>query len=218
MKNTLRQFALAMGVPVAMLAAAGQSAAATTTTPTTTVAATTPVEAYPGPTGEVPAGWSPLVDDTGAIALFVPPGWTQSDTVPAQNADGTPRPWISATTDETLFFPAEGTGDTFSAPGVIFSAAPYDADTAAVLASSVYNDTGTPGPIQSYNDGKFVGHIQAFTGVGGTATTIYQVAANPADAAFTANVLIQLTGQPDDAAILNGLLVAFHRAAPPAAG
>ena len=218
MKNKLRKFALAMGVPVAMLAAAGQSAAATTTTPTTTVAATTPVEAFPPPTGEVPADWTILTDDTQTIAIAVPGAWTQVDTVPAQNADGTPRPWISTTTDESLFFPAEGAGDTFSVPGVIYAAAPYEADTAAVLASSVYNDVCTPGPLRTYNDGVFDGHIQAFTACGATTTTVYQVAAHPADDSFTANVLIQLTGQADDGAALNGLLLSFGRVVPEPAG
>jgi hypothetical protein len=71
--------------------------------------------------------------------------------------------------------------------------------------------------LQTYNDAKYVGHIQAFTACGGTPATTYQVAANPQDGAFTAHVLIQLNGQPDDAATLNGLLVAFHRYVPPAA-
>jgi hypothetical protein len=37
------------------------------------------------------------------------------------------------------------------------------------------------------------------------------VAANPADGAFTALVLVQLTGQPDDDATLDGLLSSFNR-------
>jgi hypothetical protein len=176
--------------------------------PATTAAGSTPAE-FPPPTGEIPADWTTLVDDTQTITIAVPSTWTAVDLAPGQNDDGTQQPWISATTDQALFFPAEGTADTFSVPGVIFRALPFDADTAGRLAASVYNEQCTPDPVQTYNDGVFVGHIQTFNACGGTGTRIVQVAANPADGALTATLLIQLTGQPDDAATLNGLLLSF---------
>jgi hypothetical protein len=179
-------------------------------TPTTGAA----TGAFPPPTGEIPADWTQFVDDTQTIAISVPSTWTATDLAPAQNEDGTPQPWISATTDQALFFPAAGEQDTFGVPGVIFRAYPFNPDTTQRLASSSYHDVCTPGPLETYDDGAFVGHIQTFTACGGTASSIVRVSANPADQAFTADLLIQLTGQADDAATLNGLLLSFNAAGP----
>jgi hypothetical protein len=199
--------------------AVGSTIPATTVAGATTVPATTaaPGGAFPQPTGTVPADWTPLVDDTQTISISVPSAWTATDLAPAVNDDGSPQPWISATTDQELFFPAPGTPDTFSVPGVIYRAFPYRADTAEPLTSSSMNAVCTAGPLQTYDDGVFVGHIQEFTACGGTASRIVRVIANPGDQSFTADVLIQLTGQPDDAETLNGLLLSFVQATPGAA-
>jgi hypothetical protein len=170
--------------------------------------------AFPPPTGEIPADWTQLVDDTQTIAISVPSAWTATDLVPAQNEDGSPQPWISATTDQDLFFPSAGQEDTFGVPGVIFRAYPFDADTTQRLATSSMHDVCTAGPLETYDDGVFVGHIQTFTACNGTASSIVRVSANPADQAFTADLLIQLTGQADDAATLNGLLLSFNQVNP----
>ena len=63
----------------------------------------------------------------------------------------------------------------------------------------------------------FVGHIQRFNACRGTTSSVVRVVANPANQAFTADLLIQLTGQPDDAATLNGLLLSFNQVSPGAA-
>jgi hypothetical protein len=179
--------------------------------PSSTGAAT---GAFPPPTGEIPADWTQLVDDSQTIAISVPSTWTATDLVPATNEDGTPQPWISATTDQDLFFPPAGQEDTFSVPGVIFRAYPFTADTTQRLAASSMHDVCTAGPLETYDDGVFVGHIQTFTACNGTASSIVRVSANPADQAFTADLLIQLTGQADDAATLNGLLLSFNQVDP----
>jgi hypothetical protein len=167
---------------------------------------------FPPPSGEIPADWTPLIDDTETIVIAVPSAWTGVDLVPATNADGSPQPWISATTDQALFIPAEGTADTFSVPGVIYRADPFEADTTARLASSSLHDVCVAGPVQTYDDGAFVGHIQSFEQCGGTATRIVRVVANAPDEAFTADLLVQLTGLPDDSATLDGLLSSFNTA------
>lgn len=190
----------------------GASAAGTTLPGVATTApapATTAAANFPPPTGELPADWVPLVDDTQTIAIAVPSAWTATDTTPMTNDDGTPRPWISATTDQELFIPPQGTADTFSVPGVIYVAGTYESDTIVRLQASSYVDLCTADPVQTYDDGVFVGHIQNLTACGGTSTRIVQVVANPPDQAFTATLLIQLTGGTDDAAILNGLLLSF---------
>jgi hypothetical protein len=179
--------------------------------PSSTGAAT---GAFPPPTGEIPADWMQLVDGTRTIAISVPSAWTATDLVPGQNEDGSPQPWISATTDQDLFFPPAGERDTFSVPGVIFRAYPFNPDTTQRLATSSYHDVCTAGPLETYDDGVFVGHIQTFTACDGTASSIVRASANPADQAFTADLLIQLTGEADDAATLNGLLLSFGEVDP----
>jgi hypothetical protein len=189
----------------------------TTSTPSTSstvVAPTTTTDAagvFPPPTGEVPAGWTDLIDDTGTIRISVPDTWTATRLVSPSDATV---PWISATTDEALFFPPEGTADTFGVPGVLYRAYPFAPDTAARLETSSFHDVCTAGPLQTYDDTVFVGHIQTFTACNETASSIVRVSANPADQAFTADLLIQLTGQPDDAETLNGLLLSFNRITP----
>ena len=122
---------------------------------------------------EVPADWTTLVDGANAISIAVPSSWTASELAPMQNQDGTPQPWISATTDEALFFPPEGTPDTYSVPGVIYRAYPIEPNVAnlpATLDNSYYHGLCTADPMQTYDDGAFVGYIQSFNGCGGTAT------------------------------------------------
>jgi hypothetical protein len=196
--------ALAAGWSVSAVASSPSLASTTTTTSTGPTAV-----AFPPPTGGVPADWTQLEDDTDTIRISVPPAWTAVDLAVRHNADGTPLPWISATTDAAVFFPPEGTADTFGVPGVLFRAAPFVADTAQPLAASTFHNVCTAGPVQTYDDGVFVGHIQSFERCGGTGSRVVRVIANPAAQTFTADLLIQLTGLPDDAATLNGLLLSF---------
>jgi hypothetical protein len=195
---------------VAAAGTTGSSVPASSSLPPVTTASGTTAGAFPPPTGEIPADWTQLVDETQTIAISVPSTWTATVVAPAENADGTQRPWISATTDQALFLPPSGTEDTFSVPGVIYQAAPFVADTTAELEASAYHEQCTPDPVQTYDDGAFTGHIQSFNNCGGTPSRIVQVAANPADGSFTALLLVQLTGQADDAATLDGLLSSFN--------
>ena len=79
-------------------------------------------------------------------------------------------------------------------------------------------DSCTAEPVQTYDDGVFVGHIWSHHSCAGTATHTVTVIASPADASFTAFVSVQLTGQPDDALILDGLLSSFGPVAPVSRG
>ena len=47
----------------------------------------------------IPDGYVELVDDTGLLTVTVPDTWTDVDTVPGTNDDGTAQPWISASPD-----------------------------------------------------------------------------------------------------------------------
>jgi hypothetical protein len=173
--------------------------------------ATTTGGAFPPPTGDIPAAWTTLVDDTDTITIAAPPSWTAIDTTPGENEDGTPQPWISATPNAELFVPAD-LEVTESVPGVIYAAAPLLPDTAELLETSTLHGVCIGDPLSTYDDGVFVGHIQSFRGCRGTYRLIYLVAANAPDDAFTALVVIQLTGEPDDAATLDGLLSSFNAA------
>ena len=57
----------------------------------------------------IPAGYAPLVDDTGSIVVAVPAAWTEVDLAPAVNEDGSPRPTIGASPNLASFI---GTFDT----------------------------------------------------------------------------------------------------------
>jgi hypothetical protein len=147
----------------------------------------------------------PVTDDTMHIGVSLPPDWTDVVTGP-QTVNGTPQPTIIASTDVSVFLP-EGP-DTFSAPGLIYSAYPYTADPTTVLANSnMSNLCVVDGPAEPYFDGVFTGLLQRYSNCGGTQTRIVTVAASPADATFTAHLLIQL---PDaDDTDLNTILGSF---------
>ncbi len=165
--------------------------------------------AFPPPSGDVPDGWTELVDDTGTLGISVPSTWTATDTSPTVDDKGTPQPMVSATTNESLFVPPEGLVDTYSVPGLIYYAVPVEAITPARLEGLAFTGDCTAGPIESYDDGAYVGYIQSFNGCGGTASRIVELVANPRLGSVTVVLLVQLTGRTDDASTLDGLLSAF---------
>jgi hypothetical protein len=177
-------------------------------------AAAAPVEPPPlHSPADVPADWTRLVDDTNALQIAVPSNWTAIDLAPWHNEDGTAQPAISATTDQdgTPFGDSLGS---WSVAGVQYQVVTYATDTASRLDSLLtLHGVCTAGPVQSWDDGVFAGHVQSFTDCGGTATRNVVVIANPADRAFTAVLRVQLTGQPDDERTLNGVLISFNRTA-----
>jgi hypothetical protein len=179
--------------------------------PYSAMPAAAPGGAFPAPSGEIPVGWTTLVDDTQTLQIDVPSTWSAIDLAPWYADDGSARPEISATTDASLFFGSADTADIFAVPGVQFRALAYEADTAARLAASSFHDACVAAPLQTYDDGVFVGHIQSFDACGGTSTRNVVVVASPAGGAFTALLDIQMTGQPDDATTLNGLLLSFNK-------
>jgi hypothetical protein len=157
------------------------------------------------PSGVVPADWTRLNDDTGTISIAVPSAWTLVDTGPSQNVDGTPQPWISATTDSFV-------------PRVIYRAYPPGGLTPELLDWSRFDGLCTPEPLQRYNDGDFVGYVQSFDACGGAgAARIVEVMAIPRAGSFTAYLVISLLGNADDAATLDGLLSSFGDASVPTA-
>jgi hypothetical protein len=146
-----------------------------------------------------------LVDDTGTISIAVPSAWSLVDTGPAQNDDGTPQPWISATTEMFV-------------PRVIYRAFPTGEFNAELLDWSRFDGLCAPDPLQPYDDGDFAGYVQSFNACGGAgAARIVEVMAIPQTRSFTAYLVISLPGNADDAATLDGLLSSFNDASGPTA-
>lgn len=164
---------------------------------------------YPEPSGVRPDGWTYLTDYTATLNVAVPPAWRQIELMPALNDDGSPRPWLAATPDMATFLPPDGEPDTFGVPGMVFLAHPEIVDTLATMAGSEYHEVCTAQPVQRFVRGWVRGHIQEFTGCGGTATRLVFVAGHIDGLPHTYLVLVQLTGAPDDAAVLEGVLSTF---------
>ena len=154
-----------------------------------------------------PRTW-PCTDDTGTIEISVPAAWTATYTAPITAADGTTVPRIAASTDLAAFLPPQGTPDTFSVPGVIYAAQPFNADTMAVLTSMGMGTSCTDGGIAPYNDDVFTGYFQTWTNCGGGATEIITLAASPADSSATVTLLIQLP--TPDATALQTVVSSFN--------
>lgn len=140
-----------------------------------------------------------LGDDLGVLSVAVPGDWAETDTTPRSNDDGSDRPWIAASTDLDVFLPPSGVADTFSVPGVLFTALPYVSDVSQPLSQYGYTTDCTDEGVQPYAGGTFTGLVQLFTDCGGTSTRIFIIAANPADRSVTVFALLQLTGDDDTA-------------------
>jgi hypothetical protein len=151
---------------------------------TSTAGATTPLT--------VPPGYVQLVDDTGLLTVTVPDTWTDIDTVPATNEDGTEQPWISASPDFATF------STSFDAPGVVYRALPYTDDVDALVNEFNLPDGAcTDLEVTPYDDGVFAGSMQVGLSCGETGEVLWMlVVASPADQAFTA--LVQAQGVTSD--------------------
>jgi hypothetical protein len=201
--NRIRTLAVAAAVPLASFALAARSAAVAPTAQPPSAdqrgSLLGTVGEFPV-SGEVPADWTRLVDDTGTISIAVPGTWTLVDTAPVENGDGTAQPWISATTDMFV-------------PRVIYRAYPPGKTSPELLEWSRFDGLCAPGQLQPYNDRDFVGYVQSFDACDGAgASRIVEVMAIPQDRSFTAYLVISLPGNADDEATLDGLLSSFSGA------
>ena len=210
---------LTVGTLPALAVGAAIQPVAASAPPTTTPGASTPAqaptttaagEAGGVPTASLPAGYVQLVDDTGVIAVVVPEAWTDIDTAPDANDDGTPRPYIAASTDIESFT------ETFVDPGVIYAAFPFEADPQVLV--DEFGLTGGCETLESqpYQDAVFTGVVQVGTNCGQGAATWNMVAASPADQSLTAVVQVH-TASPADQEAFDTVLASFN-VVPPGAG
>jgi len=157
------------------------------------VAASVPPSSAP-----IPAGYTPLVDDTGAIVVAVPDTWTDIDTAAAVNEDGSPRPYIAASPDLASFL------GTFDTPGVLYAAFPYELNPWTLMDAYGIDGGCETVEVKSYDDPVFIGIVQVGTNCGAAGMTWNMVVASTADHSFTA--LVQVQTAPDDEAMQTVLL------------
>ena len=145
----------------------------------------------------IPAGFTQLFDDTGTIVVAVPNTWSDIETAPSVNEDGSPRPSIVASPDITSFL------ETFDTPGVIYAAFPFEVDPMTLV--GLYGIVGGCQTLEvtTYVDAVFNGVVQVGSNCGASGMTWTMVVASPADQSFTA--LLQLLTAPDDLAMTTAL-------------
>jgi hypothetical protein len=157
---------------------------ATTTVPTTSNSpSTTTVPADPAPSA--PQETQALVNDSGLLAVSVPSGWTEIETIGGVNDDGSYRPAILAAPNLDEFAPG------FEAPGARVIALPPDVDTSDVMANAPRPDDCESSGEMPFDNGVFTGLREAWTGCTGGTLDVAIVAARPADGSFTLYAKIQ---------------------------
>lgn len=123
-----------------------------------------------------PAAMVQLTDDTGTLTMEVPATWTDVDTVPGTNDDGTPMPWISASPDFTAY------RETFDVPGAVFLAVTYTADLQSWVDRLDLSDSCASSATEPYDDGSFAGLHATYVQCGTTGQgTFHTVIANAGD-------------------------------------
>jgi hypothetical protein len=185
-------------LPVAALAVG--SAASASTEPPTTPDASDPAA--------LPEGYARLVDDTGFLTVVVPETWTSVDTVPSANDDGSPQPWILASTVDLEEF-----NETFTS-GVLYRALPYVADPETMASDSGISGGCETIEVQPYEDPIFTGFVQVGTNCGEGGGTWNMIVASPEDQSFTAVVQVQIA-TPEEQADFDAVLASFTYAGDP---
>jgi hypothetical protein len=172
---------------------------ATTTTSTSTTTSTTSTTTTVAPTtSTATAASSPgiryIVDDTNLLSLTVPDNWTDVTTASGANDDGTDRPTIVAAPDARAFLGG------FEVPGTRIIALPPDVEPATLLANNEYSANCSSEGTRPFDNGRFAGLIEDWTGCAGGTTSLTVVAARPQDDSFTILAEVQETSADRSAA------------------
>ena len=146
------------------------------------------------PTGAVPpellnAPATPMttvVDDTGRLSISVPTTWTDTDSRPDINDNGSDRPLIAAASNLDEFF------SDWLVSGAQVTAFPFNSEPSALLRNLGWADYCQDGGVQSFDNGTYTGLMQTWNNCGGTATRNVQVAISPADRSATVHIEVQL--------------------------
>ncbi|MBA3606554.1 MAG: trypsin-like peptidase domain-containing protein [Acidimicrobiia bacterium] len=132
-----------------------------------------------------------VVDDLGRITVDVPTAWSDRDTTPIVQDDGTQLPYIAAATS------VDGFINTFDVPGLVFAALAPGADVDASLAEYSFEGQCTDGGITDYSDAVFTGKYQLWLDCDGGTTDVVTLVALPADGSYTAIILAQIVTDAD---------------------
>lgn len=195
----VRRILAASIAPAALLVVAVQSAAAALPPDNESALRSPP---------QVPDGYVQLVDDTNTIAVVVPTTWSDVDTAPDVNDDGSPRPYISAAPDFEQFQSG------FDVPGVLFAAFTFESDPQVLIDLYGLSAGCQAFEVQPYQDPVFIGLVQIGTNCGSAgAATWNMIIASPADRSFTAVVQLQSATAADQAAF-DVVLDTFNSVAP----
>jgi hypothetical protein len=144
-------------------------------------------------------------DETGQIFLKLPAAWTSTSLAPSDN-NGTPIPMIAASTDLAQLMPPQGTTNTFSVSGVVYSAMPFSENPTVDYPYSM--PSCTDAGVEAYDDSMFAGELHHYTNCGGTNTRIFTLHASTKTNTVTAVVLVQIAEDNNDA--LNTILGSFN--------
>lgn len=148
------------------------------TQPTTTTGVTTTVPSGPTTTIPIPAGYTPLVDDSHTIVLAVPDTWQDVNTMAFLPEEGTVpegQPSIVASPDIQKFYTS------FDVPGASFFAVPYVADPLTLISTYGLTAGCLTIEVKEYDDPYFVGFNQVGTDCGPQHMTWNMVVVNPID-------------------------------------
>ncbi len=142
----------------------------------------------------VPGQYVVVTDDTGMLTVEVPATWTDIDTRPFVDDDGSLRPGIGASTDLARF------DDFWDAPGVVYTAYHFQPDPNVLFGIYDYSEFCTDAGFTPYNDGVFVGYVRTYTGCAVAGSTDFIVVANAPGNTITVVVIIQVVTAEDNAA------------------
>ncbi|MFP5487953.1 MAG: S1C family serine protease [Acidimicrobiia bacterium] len=150
------------------------------------------VAADPGTTY---TGIQTLVDDSGSITVDVPAEWADVDTTALVLDDGTPQPWISASTSLDDLY------STYDVPGIFMAALPEIpaadipatiADFAPSVEECAYDDGLT-----DYDDGAFGGQYQLWGDCGGVGAALVILIANAYSGQGSVVIGVQMVTEAD---------------------
>lgn len=118
-----------------------------------------------------------VVDDSGTITVDVPVEWADLDTEPFVLDDGTPAPWIAASTSIDSLY-----SGTYDAPGMFMASFPEidPANIATAIAefAPAPGECGHDDGLTDYDDGAFIGQYQLWTDCGGVGAALVILIAN----------------------------------------
>ena len=164
--------------------------ATTTTAMTSTTTSTVAPTASTSTASSTSVGTRFIVDDTNLLSVTVPDSWTDVTTASGANDDGTDRPTILAGPDARRFLAG------FDVPGTRIVALPPNVEPATVLANNAYSDNCSSDGTAPFDNGRFAGLIEEWTGCAGGDTSLTVVAARPPDNSFT--ILAEVQETSDD--------------------